>query len=237
MKNIHQYKNTNLVNEVFDNVHQNYDLMNDVMSLGTHRLWKKEFVNMMDLSSPQKIIDMASGTGDITKLILQSCNEETEVLRIEPNFKMLSQNISEFKKYQNVMHLCSYAENVPIKNSSIDTYCISFGLRNITNLNQALKEVYRVLNRGGKFYCLEFYKVKEPLLKNLYEIYSKAIPFLGKVFNQNSKPYEYLTKSIEDFCTQGEITKRLSNAGFKNINTKNLFGGIATIHIAWKFDD
>lgn len=237
MKNIHQYKNTNLVNEVFDNVHQNYDLMNDVMSLGTHRLWKKEFVNMMDFSSPQKIIDMASGTGDITKLILQSCNAETEILRIEPNFKMLSQNISEFKEYQNVMHLCSYAENVPIKNSSIDTYCISFGLRNITNLNQALKEVYRVLNRGGKFYCLEFYKVKKPLLKNLYEIYSKAIPFLGKVFNQNSKPYEYLTKSIEDFYTQEEITKKLTNAGFKNINTKNLFGGIATIHIAWKFDD
>lgn len=237
MKNIHQHKNTDFVNDVFDNVHKNYDLMNDVMSLGTHRIWKKDFVNMMDLSYPQKIIDMASGTGDITKLLLKKIDQESEIVRIEPNFKMLSQNISEFKKFSNVKNLCSYAENIPLKKNSMDIYCISFGLRNITKLDQALNEAFNVLKKGGRFYCLEFYKVKKPILKNLYNVYSKAIPVLGKVLNQNSKPYEYLTQSIEDFYTQGEISKKLINSGFKNINTKNLFGGIATIHVAWKFDD
>ena len=129
MKNIHQYKNKNYVNSVFDDVHQNYDLMNDIMSFGTHRLWKQDFVNSIEFRSKNKIIDMASGTGDISKLILKK-NSHQNIYRIEPNFNMINNNIQKFKKYKNVKNICSYAEKYPFERQfCFDTYIISFGLR------------------------------------------------------------------------------------------------------------
>lgn len=236
MKNIHQIKNKDLVNEIFDNTYQNYDLMNDIMSFGTHRIWKQQFVNSIEMHPEDKIVDMASGTGDITKLILKK-NINQNIFRIEPNKKMINYNIQDFEKFKNVKNLCSYAECIPLNDGSINSYLISFGLRNITNLDQALKEAFRVLKKGGGFYCLEFYKVNKPVIKNFYNLYSKSIPFLGKIFNKNSKPYEYLTKSIEDFYSQEEIKYKLHKLGFRNISIKNIFGGIATIHYAWKLND
>jgi len=236
MKNIHQYKNKNYVNSVFDDVHQNYDLMNDIMSFGTHRLWKQDFVNSIEFESKNKIIDMASGTGDISKLILKK-NSHQNIYRIEPNFNMINNNIQKFKKYKNVKNICSYAENIPLKDNFVDTYIISFGLRNTTHIDNALSEAFRVLKKGGGFYCLEFYKVNKPILSNIYNFYSKTIPFFGQIFNQNAKPYEYLVKSINDFFSQKEIENKLLNTGFKNISFKNIFAGIASIHYAWKLDD
>ena len=235
MKNIHQYKNKNYVNSVFD-VHQNYDLMNDIMSFGTHRLWKQDFVNSIEFESKNKIIDMASGTGDISKLILKK-NSHQNIYRIEPNFNMINNNIQKFKKYKNVKNICSYAENIPLKDNFVDTYIISFGLRNTTHIDNALSEAFRVLKKGGGFYCLEFYKVNKPILSNIYNFYSKTIPFFGQIFNQNAKTYEYLVKSINDFFSQKEIENKLLNTGFKNISFKNIFAGIASIHYAWKLDD
>lgn len=236
MKNIHQYKNTSLVNKVFDGAFKKYDMMNDIMSLGAHRIWKQQFVDTVILENNNTIVDMASGTGDISRLLIQK-NKSKEIIRIEPNFNMLNQNIDEFKSYKNIKHLCSYAETVPLKNNSIDAYLISFGLRNISKLDIALKEAFRILKKGGGFYCLEFYKVNKPILREIYNFYSKSIPALGKVFNQDSKPYEYLTKSIEDFYSQKEISKKLRDVGFRNISTRDIFGGIASIHYSWKLND
>tara|TARA_B100000963_G_scaffold228744_1_gene199476 strand:+ start:11779 stop:12489 length:711 start_codon:yes stop_codon:yes gene_type:complete len=236
MKNIHQYKTKKYINNVFDNVYENYDLMNDVMSFGAHRLWKQEFINSLDINPNHQIIDMASGTGDISNLILKK-NKHQKIYRIEPNFNMLNYNIIKFNKFRDVNHICSYAENIPLQNKTVDAYIISFGLRNVSKIDQALTDAFRVLKKGGGFYCLEFYKVNKPILKNFYNLYSKTIPFFGKLFNQNSKPYEYLVKSIEDFYSQNEIKKELIKAGFKNVNFKNIFGGIASIHYAWKLND
>ena len=236
MKNIHQYKTKKYINNVFDNVYENYDLMNDVMSFGAHRLWKQEFINSLDINPNHQIIDMASGTGDISNLILKK-NKHQKIYRIEPNFNMLNNNIIKFNKFRDVNHICSYAENIPLQNKTVDAYIISFGLRNVSKIDQALTDAFRVLKKGGGFYCLEFYKVNKPILKNFYNLYSKTIPFFGKLFNQNSKPYEYLVKSIEDFYSQNEIKKELIKAGFKNVNFKNIFGGIASIHYAWKLND
>jgi len=217
-------------------VYENYDLMNDVMSFGAHRLWKQEFINSLDINPNHQIIDMASGTGDISNLILKK-NKHQKIYRIEPNFNMLNYNIIKFNKFRDVNHICSYAENIPLQNKTVDAYIISFGLRNVSKIDQALTDAFRVLKKGGGFYCLEFYKVNKPILKNFYNLYSKTIPFFGKLFNQNSKPYEYLVKSIEDFYSQNEIKKELIKAGFKNVNFKNIFGGIASIHYAWKLND
>ena len=236
MKNIHQIKNPELVNSVFDNVYQNYDLMNDIMSFGAHRMWKKEFIKAVDIVNTDQVIDMASGTGDIAKLILEK-DKDQNIYRIEPNFNMLNHNISEFKKYKNIKNICAYAEKIPLNKKSIDLYLISFGLRNISKLELALSEAFRVLKKGGGFFCLEFYKVKKPVLKDFYNLYSKTIPVFGKIFNQDSKPYEYLTKSIEDFHSQNQISNMLLKSGFKNIHFKDIFGGIASIHCAWKLND
>ena len=236
MKNIHQYKDKKFVNNVFDNVYENYDLMNDIMSFGSHRLWKKEFVKSLDFSLEHKIIDMASGTGDISHLILEK-NKDQKIYRIEPNFNMLNHKISKFSNFNNINHICSYAENIPLENQIIDSYLISFGLRNVSEIDKALSEAFRVLKKGGGFFCLEFYKVNKPVVGKLYELYSKTIPFFGRIFNQNSNPYEYLVKSIEDFQSQTEVKNKLIKAGFKNVNIKNIFGGIASIHYAWKLND
>ena len=181
MKNIHHYKNKKLVNNVFDNVYQNYDLMNDIMSFGSHRLWKEEFVKSLDLNLEYKIVDMASGTGDISYSILKK-NKLQKIYRIEPNFNMLNHNISKFNNFKNIKHICSYAENVPLRSQIIDVYLISFGLRNVSQIDNALNEAFRILKKGGGFFCLEFYKVNKPILGQLYNLYSKTIPFFGKIF-------------------------------------------------------
>tara|TARA_B100000614_G_C14526697_1_gene484803 strand:- start:68 stop:778 length:711 start_codon:yes stop_codon:yes gene_type:complete len=236
MKNIHHHKDKKFVNNVFDSVYENYDLMNDIMSFGSHRLWKKEFINSLDLKMNQKVIDMASGTGDIAHLILKK-NKNQKIYRIEPNFNMLNHNISKFDDYEGVHHICSYGENIPLESQVIDAYLISFGLRNVSKIDNVLREAFRILKKGGGFFCLEFYKINKPVLGKLYKLYSKAIPFFGKIFNKNSNPYEYLVQSIEDFHSQTVIENKLYKAGFKNVNIKNIFGGVASIHYAWKLND
>ena len=145
-----------LVQNVFDQVYDQYDLMNDFMSLGIHRLWKKNMLNMMNPSNNQKLIDVACGTGDIAKLFLNHVNKSSEITCVDPNKGMINKGKEKLKKFDHLNWIIAPAEKLPINDNSFDFYTISFGLRNTKNLDKSLSEAYRVLKPGGRFLCLEF---------------------------------------------------------------------------------
>ena len=230
----HQKNNERLVTRVFQDVFDNYDLMNDLMSLGVHRLWKKNFINWLNPQKNTTLIDVASGTGDIAKLYLNKINYKGHVCCVDENKEMLNINKGKLKRNANVKWFCNSAEKLPFKNNLIDYYTISFGIRNIDNINNALKEAYRVLKPGGRFLCLEFSKVENKILDKLYKTYSKSIPKLGKFIVGKSEPYEYLVNSIEKFHSQESFFQKIRKQKFVNISYRNLSGGIVAIHSAWK---
>ena len=223
-----------LASKVFQDVFSKYDLMNDLMSLGIHRLWKKNFVEFLNPQKGSKLIDVASGTGDIARLFLNKINYEGHVFCVDENTEMLKLNKKRFNNKSNIKWYCNNAKKLPFKENQFDYYTISFGIRNIDNINKALNEAYRVLKPGGHFLCLEFSKVKNDLLNNIYKTYSKSIPKIGKFIVGKSEPYEYLINSIEKFYSQDELSKKIKNSNFDNISYKNLNGGIVAIHSAWK---
>ena len=230
----HQKNNERLVTRVFQDVFDNYDLMNDLMSLGVHRLWKKNFINWLNPQKNTTLIDVASGTGDIAKLYLNKINYKGHVCCVDENKEMLNINKGKLKRNANVKWFCNSAEKLPFKNNLFDYYTISFGIRNIDNINNALKEAYRVLKPGGRFLCLEFSKVENKILDKLYKTYSKSIPKLGKFIVGKSEPYEYLVNSIEKFHSQESFFQKIRKQKFVNISYRNLSGGIVAIHSAWK---
>tara|TARA_Y100000590_G_scaffold27494_1_gene30821 strand:- start:3325 stop:4029 length:705 start_codon:yes stop_codon:yes gene_type:complete len=223
-----------LVQNVFNKVYNKYDLMNDIMSMGVHRLWKKDMINWMSPFPKKKLIDMAAGTGDIGKLFLESTNYEGEVLCIDPNSKMSKIGIKKLKKHKNLSWKKGSAEKIPAPSNYFDYYCISFGLRNSKNINKSLKEAFRVLKPGGRFLCLEFSKVQNIHFNNLYKKYSTAIPHLGKLVVGKKEPYEYLIQSIENFVNQDELIELMKKNNFSKCEYRNLSGGIAAIHSGWK---
>ena len=222
------------VTKVFEDVFEKYDLMNDLMSLGIHRLWKKNFINWLNPHKKTTLIDVASGTGDIAKLYLEKINYDGFAYCVDENKSMLELNKKKFKKNANVKWYCNNAEKLPFKNNYFDYYTISFGIRNVNNLNNALKEAHRVLKPGGRFLCLEFSKVKNEILNKFYKIYSRSIPQIGKLVVGKSEPYEYLINSIEEFYSQEEFFKQIKKQNFTNVSFRNLNGGIVAIHSAWK---
>ncbi len=230
----HQKNNERLVTRVFQDVFDNYDLMNDLMSLGIHRLWKKNFINWLNPQKNTTLIDVASCTGDIAKLYLNKINYKGHVCCVDENKEMLNINKGKLKRNANVKWFCNSAEKLPFKNNLFDYYTISFGIRNIDNINNALKEAYRVLKPGGRFLCLEFSKVENKILNKLYKTYSKSIPKLGKFIVGKSEPYEYLVNSIEKFHSQESFFQQIRKQKFVNISYRNLSGGIVAIHSAWK---
>ena len=222
-----------IVKKVFDKVYDDYDVMNDIMSLGSHRVWKKEFVKIINAKQNEIILDMSSGTGDIARLICDH-NEYKQITRIDPNYLMLQKGTKFFKMNNKVFEICATAEEVPIANDTVDTYAISFGIRNTYDTQKALDEAYRITKKGGKFACLEFFKITTPILKDLYRIYSSAIPAIGEIVVGDRTPYEYLTESIKNFYTQDEFKNMLEKSKFKNVNYINLMAGIVSIHTGWK---
>ena len=222
------------VTKVFQDVFDKYDLMNDLMSLGIHRLWKKNFIDWLNPQKNTTLIDVASGTGDIAKLYLNKINYKGTVCCVDENKEMLNLNKKKIKKDVNVKWFCNGAEKLPFKNNHFDYYTISFGIRNVSNINNALKEAYRVLKPGGRFLCLEFSKVKNKILNRFYKIYSKSIPQIGKFVVGKSEPYEYLISSIEEFHSQDEFFEKIKKQNFINVSYRNLSGGIVAIHSAWK---
>ena len=222
-----------IVKKVFDKVHDKYDFMNDIMSLGSHRLWKKEFIKIINPKPSEIIIDMASGTGDISKLISNKYSNQN-ILRMDPNYLMLKKGSNNFKKNEKIVEISASAENIPLKDNLVDTYAISFGIRNAYDTQKALEEAFRITKKGGKFICLEFFKINRPILKELYKIYSNTIPTIGEIIVGDRKPYEYLTSSIEKFYTQDEFKNMLEKSKFKNVNYINLMAAVVSIHTAWK---
>ena len=233
MKTYHK-NNERIVTKVFQDVFDKYDLMNDLMSLGIHRLWKKNFIYWLNPQKNTTLIDVGSGTGDIAKLYLNKINYRGSVYCIDENKGMLDLNKKKFKKNAKVKWFCNNAEKLPFKNNYFDYYTISFGIRNVSNLNNALKEAYRVLKPGGRFLCLEFSKVENEILNKFYKTYSKSIPQIGKFIVGKSEPYEYLINSIEKFHSQEKFIKQIKKQNFINVSYRNLSGGIVAIHSAWK---
>ena len=235
MNLLHEDK-SKLVKKVFNKVYNKYDLMNDIMSLGTHRIWKKNLVSWINPKKNDKIIDVASGTGDIAKLCSENTNNRCDIVCVEPNEKMLQQGKNKLKNFNNIIWKMSSAEYLPFEDETFDYYAISFGIRNVSNFDKSLNEAYRVLKNGGRFFCLEFSKVENEILKIIYKNYSKLIPSVGKFVAGDDMPYKYLVKSIEKFYNQEEFSDKLLNAGFSKVNYRNLTNGIAAIHSGWKIE-
>ncbi len=223
-----------LVDKVFNKVFDKYDLMNDFMSLGIHRMWKKDLIASMNPTNGKKLIDVACGTGDIGKLYLEAINKDEEIFCVDPNKGMIEKAKKKLINFKKIKWLIATAENLPTKNNIFDYYVISFGLRNTKNLNKALSEAYRVLKPGGRFLCLEFAKIENQNLNKLYKNYSKIIPEIGKIIVGDDKPYKYLVESINKFVNQNQLIDIMKKNHFEKCTYRNLSGGIVAIHSGWK---
>jgi len=225
-----------LVRDVFDDVASNYDLMNDLMSLGVHRLWKRVFLDWIDPRPTQHLLDVAGGTGDIT--FGWKARGGGPVTVVDYSHEMLAQGRDraiDRGLFEGIDWVHGDAQALPIRSDSIDTYTISFGLRNVTDIDAALREAARVLQPGGRFFCLEFSHVVLPGLDRIYDAYSfSLLPRIGAVVARNRDAYQYLVESIRRFPDQEELLDRMAAAGLSLGRARNLSGGIAAVHSARK---
>ena len=223
------------VNAVFDSVATNYDLMNNLMSMGLHHVWKRVLIETTTLKPKSKVLDIAAGTADISLEFLKK-NKDFEIFHTDINLSMLKEGKKKLLNQGKITPsiLCD-AEALPFPNNYFDCVTIGFGLRNMTNKKQALKEIYRVLSPGGKIIILEFSKIWQPL-KNAYDIFSfKIVPKLGKFFAKDEKSYKYLVESIRMHPDQNKLLELLKEQGFEKTSFMNLSAGIVAIHKGYKF--
>ena len=239
-------KRREYIRSVFDRVANRYDLMNDLMSLGLHRVWKQTFVEAIiprgASSSKRSILDMAAGSGDIALRCFQRTDFQTSITLCDPNLGMLDvarKRIEamalETRDRRRLRLLCAPAENLPFQAHSFDTYAIAFGIRNATCIETALREAFRVLRPGGRFFCLEFSQSHLPGLEQAYSLYSKhVIPKLGEVVVGEREPYQYLVESIKRFPPPQRFNAMIEAAGFSRAKYRRLGGGIVALHQAWR---
>jgi demethylmenaquinone methyltransferase/2-methoxy-6-polyprenyl-1,4-benzoquinol methylase len=229
-----------LVREVFSSVAKRYDLMNDLMSGGVHRLWKDAMVEWLNPQPGWRVLDVAGGTGDIAFRIAEAARRrggEAAITVCDINAAMLGEGVrrAEEKSEAAITWICGDAEALPIPDASVDAYTIAFGIRNVTHIDRALVEARRVLKPGGRFLCLEFSRVEAPGLDTLYEQFSfSVLPKLGEWVAQDAESYRYLAESIRRFPPQAKFAKMIETAGLSRVKVRNLTGGIAAMHSAWK---
>ncbi|MEO1014672.1 MAG: class I SAM-dependent methyltransferase [Pseudomonadota bacterium] len=236
-----------LVRDVFDSVATRYDLMNDLMSAGTHRIWKSVLIDRMCPQPGQVLLDMAGGTGDVAAAFLRRASERTNARRAPPasaiicdvNLEMLNagraSGASDGAAALGAAWVNGDAEETPFPDASFDAYAISFGIRNVTNIGKALREARRVLKYGGRFFCLEFSQPSVAALRAAYDAYSfSVIPPLGEMVMGDRESYAYLVESIRRFPTQDAFANMIRDAGFARVSFENLTGGIAAIHTGAK---
>lgn len=229
---------TRLVRGVFDSVADKYDLMNDLMSGGVHRLWKDRFVRMIRPRPGLHYLDVAGGTGDIAFRIRKKAGDGARITICDLDSAMLNvgrDRAADRGWIGGFEWIAGDAAALPLPDASVDVYTISFGLRNVTRIDTALAEAFRVLRPGGRFYCLEFSRVDEPFIAGLYDRFSRTvIPRLGELVAKDRTSYEYLIESIRKFPPQRQLAARMAAAGFEGAAWTNLSFGIAAIHRGWK---
>ncbi len=227
------------VANVFRSVAKKYDLMNDVMSFGLHRLWKQYVIVHSGIRSGQTILDVAGGTGDLTIEFLRKLNGKGQVVLSDINEAMLMQGrdkLIEKNWVTNVSFLQADAENLPFKSNYFDCVSMAFGLRNVTSKRAALHEIYRILKPGGRMLILEFSKPILPVLQKLYDLYSfNVIPTLGSWICGDSDSYQYLVESIRRHPNQQILKNMIEESGFEDVEFYNLTGGIVALHKGFKY--
>jgi demethylmenaquinone methyltransferase/2-methoxy-6-polyprenyl-1,4-benzoquinol methylase len=235
-RTVREGEKASLVREVFDSVAGKYDLMNDLMSAGVHRLWKSSFLDWLRPRPDQVLLDVGGGTGDIAfgwktrgGGPAMVCDINREMLAVGRDRSFDRNLIGELG------WVCGDAEALPVASSSVDRYTIAFCLRNVTHWDNAIAEAFRVLRPGGRFMCLEFSHVALPGLKQAYDLYSfNLLPKIGEMVTGNRDAYQYLVESIRRFPPQEEMRAMVAAAGFERTEVRNLSGGIAAIHSGWK---
>jgi len=230
-----------LVNEVFSSVAGRYDLMNDLMSGGLHRLWKDDLIGCLAPPRSERafhLLDVAGGTGDVTLNALRASGPGSRVTLLDISPEMVEvgrRRVAEAGLSERVTFTIANAEALPFADRSFDAYTIAFGIRNVTHIDVALREAYRVLKIGGRFLCLEFSEVQVPILDRLYDFHSfEVIPRLGQAIAGEDVPYRYLVESIRKFPNQERFAAMVREAGFERVSYRNLTGGVAAIHSGWK---
>ncbi len=230
-----------LVNQVFASVAERYDLMNDLMSGGLHRLWKRDFIGW--LNPPRgaqdfKLLDVAGGTGDIALRYAKSSGTNASAVICDISPEMLAvgkRRIADAGLEHRITCVEGNAQSLPFADKSFDAYMIAFGIRNVTHIDQALREAHRVLKPGGRFMCLEFSECQVPILDRLYDFHSfEIIPRLGQLTAGDRGSYQYLVESIRKFPRQQAFADMITGAGFGRVSYRNLTGGIAAMHSGWK---
>lgn len=226
-----------LVRRVFDSVADRYDLMNDLMSGGVHRLWRAALIDRLAPRPGQTLLDVAGGTGDIAQRFLARAGQGT-VIVCDVNEAMLRRGRDraiDAGRLGGIAWICGDAERLPIPSASVDAHTIAFGLRNVTHIDRALAEARRVLKPGGRFLCLELSPVEMPLLRPLYDLYSFGVlPRLGQAVTGDGDAYRYLVESIRRFPPKAALAAMMAAAGFERVGFTSLSGGIAALHSGWR---
>jgi demethylmenaquinone methyltransferase/2-methoxy-6-polyprenyl-1,4-benzoquinol methylase len=225
-----------LVRRVFDAVAPRYDLMNDLMSGGIHRLWKAEMVWRLNPRPGQTLLDVAGGTGDIAERFVGKPG--TAAIVCDVNQAMIEagrDRAIDRGRLGEIAWVCGDAEALPVATRTVDAVTIAFGLRNVTRMEAALAEMRRVLKPGGRFLCLEFSPVSTPVLGRLYDLYSfNVLPRIGEIVTGDREAYQYLVESIRRFPDRQELARRMEAAGFERVTVRSLSGGIAALHSGWR---
>ncbi|MDE0940946.1 MAG: class I SAM-dependent methyltransferase [Alphaproteobacteria bacterium] len=224
------------VRDVFDSVAGRYDVMNDLMSGGMHRLWKAAYITWLRPRADMHLLDLAGGTGDIAFRFLDAGGGRVTVADINQEMLLVGKKRAQGRRIDSAIEwLCANGEDLPIPDASIDAVTCAFGIRNMTDKPKALAEMRRVLKPGGRFLCLEFSRLALPGLEGLYDKYSlEIVPRIGRLVADDEASYRYLAESIRTFPDQDKFAAMIADAGLGNVAYRNLSGGIAAMHSAWR---